>query len=154
MPDDLVAAYLAAGAGRGATIVVLGATSEALRLALVESTGATGLVIVCEPNPEPAANRRVARVRAAPTSAPIASHIADLVLLTMLTAADLDAITDEARRLLAPRGDLRAALPAATADADALVPSVTRALTAASFRTIEISEIAGAGVLSIRARGP
>ena len=145
--------FLTQGVARGATVVVLGAAPDALCDALATAAGPSGLLVVCRPDP----GRRcsvAARIRASPAAAPIASHIVDVLVLATVPPASLEAVADEARRLLAPRGELRAIVPCDVEDTDTRVRSVSTALAAAFFRAIEVSPVAGAQVYGIRARGP
>ena len=147
MSDPDATAFLSEAAGWGATVVVVGATSLGLCAALAAAVGPVGLVVVC-------AARRVrgcaeaASLRAVPAfGIPVLSHAADAMLLAEVSEADEpDIVAEEARRLLAPSGVLRA-----LASPEEVEP-VAIALGNAGFRDVEIVPLGG--VQGIRARGP
>lgn len=144
MPDPI--AFLTQPAGRGATVIVVGAAEPALCVPLAAATGATGLLVTVAAVPGGPCPG-IPLLRAAPMAVPVLSHVADLVVLTTVPAdADADAVAEEARRVLAPGGVLRAvALPAAAY-------RLVGALHAAAFRDVEAVQLGS--VTGVRARGP
>lgn len=104
---DGALAFLTQPAGRGMTVLIVGAALADLIAELRAATGATGIVVVAAPTPKPGTNAEV--VYAAPTALPVRSHVADLVVLLADSLDDeIDAVAEEARRALAPGGLLRA----------------------------------------------
>ncbi len=164
MPDPTT--FLAQAAGRGATVVVLGSATPALRAALAIAAGPTGLVVLVLPaaavadrgshgpsSPDgavaepPTGHDGVHQLRGAPTAVPVLSHAADLLVLTDAAEDDdADAVAAEARRLLAPGGVLRAVAPLAAAY------RLVGTLHAAAFRDVEAVQLGG--ITGVRARGP
>ena len=144
--DPATVAFLCEAIGPGATVVVIGSPGTALCAVLAQAAGPTGLVAVCAPDVK-ARCPGAARLRATPASGiPVLSHAADVVLLLAGTADDAGVVAEEVRRLLAPRGAVRALLPAAEVEA------VATALRHAAFRdvqTVPLGDMAG-----IRALGP
>ena len=142
-----ILAFLCEPAGRGATIVVIGSPGVAVCAALAEAAGPTGLVVVCTTT----VNARwpsVAALRATPVfGIPVLSHAADVVvLLGAGTRDDAGVVVEEVRRLLAPRGAVRALVSSAESE------ELVAALRHAAFRDVQavpLGEIAG-----IRALGP
>jgi len=130
-------ALLAAGCGRGFTIVCLLADTMLLdRLAAI--AGTTGRVIAA--GPEPSIGVGWATLRCNPGHAiPIRAHVVDAALLP--DSDDLAAVAEETRRVLTPGGDVRVL----TRDA----AGTRAALATASIRTLSID---ACGVLV--ARGP
>jgi hypothetical protein len=143
--DSAALAFLTAPAGRGMTVLLLGLPDTALMDALAEATGMTGLVLAI--SPEPGAVPAGCWLRAAVTAVPVRSHVADVVLLTTAAAhEEPDAVVEEARRLLAPGGVLRATAPRAAAY------RLLGELHAAAFR--DAQSVPLGHLQAIRARGP
>jgi hypothetical protein len=129
-------AFLAEPAARGATVVVLGRCPPELCAAVTAAIGATGLLVVCAPSVA-WSGAGAAYVRASEIGTPILSHAADLVLVPSADGHDAELLVEEARRVLAPRGEARLVLAGLP---DALV----RALSGARFREVEVRDLWGA----------
>jgi hypothetical protein len=145
MVTDTRATFFAGAADRGATVIVLGRLLPSEWVMLSGSIQPTGILVACSPAP-PARFDGVQAVRAAFSAVPVLSHVADLVVLSGMPALDLDALAGEIRRLLAPRGSLRASIPASRL---ARFIDVARA---ADLRDIETTPLPG--TIGVRARGP
>jgi hypothetical protein len=152
MPDRAMPAFLTEPVAHGATVVVLGPALPGLVTTFSSAVGPTGLVVVLSREP-PRATDGAAAVRAVPVSAPLLSHVADVVIVPSIDAAgNSDALAEETRRLLAPRGIVRAwasaAEPGDTADRFAA------ALRQAAFRDVVVADAASGDGRGVRARGP
>ncbi len=144
-------AFLTEPVARGATVVVLGSALPGLVTTLCLAVGLTGLVVVLSREP-PRATDGAAVVRAVPVSAPLRSHVADVVIVPSIDAAsDSDALAEETRRLLAPRGVVRAWASAAEPGNPA--DRFAAALRQAAFRDVAVADAASSG-RGVRARGP
>lgn len=131
-------AALTAGAGRGFTVLCTVPDSELLQT-LADAAGATGLVVAVGPLVPSGGAWRAVRCDLV-TALPLRSHIVDAAIIRV--EAELEAITGEVRRVLAPGGDVRVLLGGANRDA------VEAALAPARIRPRGVSS----GVLV--ARGP
>jgi hypothetical protein len=141
-------ALLTAGTGRGSTVLALGHDAE-LWSALVGATGATGLVVSAGSVAPAAADARARFLRCRPEqSIPIRSHVIDAAVIDARGAVILDdALADEVRRVLAPRGDARLLCLCDDAARSAA------ALAAASLRVRDRVD-AGGGLVVLIGRGP
>lgn len=150
MDDKHASTFLLEAAGRGMTVLVLGAADPALLTALAVATGPTGLVCALSTPRDlwpPAPGTGAVWLRASPLAVPIRSHVVDLLAI-MPSPEDEEpgALVEEARRLLAPGGVLRALTTVAAAY------RLVGELHAAAFRDAE--SIALGRFLGVRARGP
>ncbi len=138
--------FLVAPAGRGATVLVLGALEPVRCERLRRATGPTGLVLACAPDVGPAPPGCNA-VRAEPGHGlPLLSHSMDLAIVAAVPDDGIDRLVEELRRVLAPGGEVRAvATPAAAY-------RLLGELHAAAFHAVEAVRLDGA--VGVRATAP
>jgi hypothetical protein len=147
-PSDV--AFLTEAVGRGSTVVVFGSIECDLGRALARAAGHTGLIVDCRAIATKPCHG-IAQVRGALASAPLLSHVADVVILLdagFSSPETLAAHADEARRLLAPRGVFRACGVAVVMD------QVAVALRQCAFRDVQAFSFDAGHRTCIRARGP
>jgi hypothetical protein len=127
MASDPATTALIGGAGRGSTVLCLGAGEPVLQ-AVAAIAGGTGLVLLVGPDPTPGTAWRPVRCDP-PAAIPVRSHVIDAAVVA--TADRLPELVAELRRVLAPRADLR--LQVSLTDAD----STDSVLHAAGFRPLQ-----------------